>query len=72
MRCAAQATVSTLKEAEQFFLAGVHDILYAVGIAPNKPSHVQRLRTTGLELSLVLDNVQAATCSSIFSLSGDT
>ena len=27
-------TVSTLKEAEEFFAAGIDDILYAVGIAP--------------------------------------
>ena len=53
-------TVSTLKEAEQFALEGVRDILYAVGIAPNKFSHVQRLRAKGLELSLVVDNVQSA------------
>ena len=30
-------TVSTLKEAEQFFQAGIDDILYAVGIVPGKP-----------------------------------
>ena len=29
-------TVSTLKEAEQFFAAGVSDVLYAVSIAPAK------------------------------------
>jgi D-serine deaminase-like pyridoxal phosphate-dependent protein len=29
-------TVSTLKEAEQFFAAGIDDILYAVGIVPAK------------------------------------
>src|SRR5262245_45116422 len=29
-------TVSTLKEAEQFFSAGITDILYAVGIVPAK------------------------------------
>lgn len=33
-------TVSTLKEADQFFAAGYRDILYAVGIAPNKLAHV--------------------------------
>ncbi|MEO8061022.1 MAG: DSD1 family PLP-dependent enzyme, partial [Burkholderiales bacterium] len=30
------ATVSTLLEAEQFAAAGVHDIVYAVGITPSK------------------------------------
>jgi len=29
-------TVSTLKEAEQFFEAGIKDILYAVGIVESK------------------------------------
>jgi D-serine deaminase-like pyridoxal phosphate-dependent protein len=57
---AGPVTVSTLKEAEQFALAGVRDILYAVGIAPNKLAHVQRLRAQGLNLSLVVDNVQSA------------
>ena len=57
---AGAVTVSTLKEAEQFALAGVRDILYAVGIAPNKFAHVQRLRAQRLNLSLVVDNVQAA------------
>ena len=37
---AGPATVSTLKEAEQFAAAGVRDIIYAVGIAPN-PAHFQ-------------------------------
>ena len=37
-------TVSTLKEAEQFFAAGYRDILYAVGIAPNMLDHVAALR----------------------------
>ena len=35
--------VSTLKEAEQFFAHGVTDILYAVGITPNKLDHVAAL-----------------------------
>ncbi len=35
-------TVSTLKEAEQFFAHGVTDIFYAVGIAPSDPWAVTR------------------------------
>ena len=35
-------TVSTLKEAEYFAGFGFTDILYAVGIAPNKLQHVAR------------------------------
>src|SRR5690349_18437765 len=37
-------TVSTLKEAEYFFSNGINDILYAVGIAPNKLQHIAELR----------------------------
>ena len=53
-------TVSTLKEAEQFFAHGVTDILYAVGIAPAKLSHVADLRVRGCDLSVILDGVEAA------------
>ncbi len=53
-------TVSTLKEAEQFFAAGYRDILYAVGIAPNKLDHVAALRARGCDLTVILDNVEAA------------
>ncbi len=38
------ATVSTLKEAEVFAAAGVRDIIYAVGIAPQKLPRVIALR----------------------------
>lgn len=53
-------TVSTLKEAEQFFAAGYRDILYAVGIAPNKLDHVTALRLSGCDLTVILDNIEAA------------
>jgi D-serine deaminase-like pyridoxal phosphate-dependent protein len=53
-------TVSTLKEAEQFFAAGYRDILYAVGIAPNKLAHVAALRAQGCDLTIILDNIEAA------------
>ena len=53
-------TVSTLKEAEQFIAHGVKDILYAVGIAPGKLAHVERLRAKGIDLCVVVDNVDAA------------
>ncbi len=53
-------TVSTLKEAEQFFAAGYRDILYAVGIAPNKLDHVVALRRKGCDLTVILDNLDAA------------
>ncbi|MFM0221870.1 DSD1 family PLP-dependent enzyme [Paraburkholderia dipogonis] len=57
---AGPAAVSTLKEAEQFADAGVRDILYAVGIAPNKLDRVAALRRRGVDLSIVVDNVEAA------------
>src|SRR4051812_23848941 len=53
-------TVSTLKEAEYFFSNGVTDILYAVGIAPNKLDHVADLRRRGADVTLILDSPEAA------------
>lgn len=54
------ATVSTLAEAEYFFEAGVKDILYAVGIAPNKLPRVMALREKGCDLSILLDSIEQA------------
>lgn len=53
-------TVSTLKEAEQFFAAGITDILYAVGIAPNKLAQVLALRRRGCSLKIITDSVAGA------------
>lgn len=53
-------TVSTLKEAEAFFAAGIKDILYAVGIVANKLPRAMALRNRGCDLKLVVDNAQAA------------
>ncbi len=53
-------TVSTLAEAEYFFGHGVNDILYAVGIAPIKLAHVADLRRRGADLTVILDNPDAA------------
>lgn len=53
-------TVSTLREAEEFFAAGVTDILYAVGIVPTKLAQVLALRRRGCDLKLITDNVAAA------------
>ena len=53
-------TVSTLREAEYFFEHGFSDLLYAVGIAPNKLEHVFDLRRRGAKLSIVLDNIEMA------------
>src|SRR5450830_1227675 len=53
-------TVSTLREADFFFAAGFTDILYGVGIAPNKFAHAARLIEQGAALKLVLDNLESA------------
>lgn len=57
---AGPATVSTLQEAEQFAAAGVRDLLYAVGIAPNKLARVLALRRAGVDLSVILDSPEQA------------
>ena len=53
-------TVSTLKEAEQFFAQGFTDILYAVGMAPHRLRHAMELRRRGCALGIVTDGVEAA------------
>jgi len=57
---AGPAAVSTLEEAEQFGAAGVRDILYAVGIAPQKLPRVIALRNAGIDLSIILDSREQA------------
>ena len=54
------ATVSTLKEAEEFAAHGVKDMIYAVGIAPQKLPRVHALLRQGVDLKIILDNVAAA------------
>jgi D-serine deaminase-like pyridoxal phosphate-dependent protein len=53
-------TVSTLKEAEQFFDEGIRDILYAVAIVPAKLDHALRLVRRGLRLTLLVESTAAA------------
>lgn len=53
-------TVSTLKEADYFAGHGFVDILYAVGITPNKLRHVFDLCARGIALTVILDNVDMA------------
>ena len=53
-------TVSTLKEAEQFFAAGIDDILYAVCIAPNRLDQAAALRQRGCRLTILVDSMDAA------------
>jgi D-serine deaminase-like pyridoxal phosphate-dependent protein len=59
-RVARGITVSTLKEAEQFFAAGIDDILYAVGMVPGKLGRALALRRAGCDLKLLVDNIAAA------------
>jgi D-serine deaminase-like pyridoxal phosphate-dependent protein len=59
-------TVSTLREAEQFFAAGITDILYAVGMAPAKLPQALALRRKGCDLKLITDNVDAANAIAAF------
>jgi D-serine deaminase-like pyridoxal phosphate-dependent protein len=53
-------TVSTLREAEEFFAAGFADILYAVCIAPQKLDRVLALRREGCRLAILVDEAEAA------------
>jgi D-serine deaminase-like pyridoxal phosphate-dependent protein len=53
-------TVSTLREAEEFGAAGFTDILYAVGIAPQKLAAVAALRRQGINITIVTDNLAMA------------
>ncbi len=59
-------TVSTLKEAEQFFASGVRDIVYAVGMVPTKLGQALALRRKGCDLKIVADNIPAAEAIAAF------
>ena len=54
------AMVSTLREAEEFAAAGVRDITYGVGIAPDKLPRVLALRRRGVDLAVLADSVAQA------------
>ena len=49
-------TVSTLKEAEEFFDAGFSDIFYAVAIVPDKLDRALALAERGCALTLLVDS----------------
>jgi D-serine deaminase-like pyridoxal phosphate-dependent protein len=53
-------TVSTLKEAEQFFAAGMSDILYAVGMAAPKLKQAAALVVQGCALKIIADCAESA------------
>ncbi len=56
----ATITASTLAEVEHFARAGFDDILYAVGITPNKFARLVRIAETGKRVCLTLDSVEMA------------
>lgn len=60
------ATVSTLAEARYFAENGVRDLIYAVGIAPQKLPEVARIRAGGCDLKVILDSPAAADAVSAF------
>ena len=59
-------TVSTLKEAEQFFAGAYRAILYAVGFTPAKAARAQALQARGCSLTVVTDSLETARAISGF------
>lgn len=59
-------TVSTLREAEYFFGYGVSDVLYAVGISPNKFEAAANLIERGCELIVTLDSAEMAELLAVY------
>jgi D-serine deaminase-like pyridoxal phosphate-dependent protein len=53
-------TVSTIAEAEYFFGHGITDILYAVGITPQKLEQVTKLNAAGAKIIVVTDDADMA------------
>ena len=53
-------TVSTLAEAEYFAAHGIADILYAVGITPQKLDSVARLNADGADIAVITDDAEMA------------
>ncbi|MES1980213.1 MAG: DSD1 family PLP-dependent enzyme [Pseudomonadota bacterium] len=65
-------TVSTLKEAEQFFAAGITDILYAVGMAAPKLRQAAALINKGCALKIIADSADSAAAIVAFSQANNT
>jgi D-serine deaminase-like pyridoxal phosphate-dependent protein len=53
-------TVSTLAEAEYFFGHGIIDMLYAVGITPQKLESVCKLNAAGARIVVITDDLEMA------------
>jgi D-serine deaminase-like pyridoxal phosphate-dependent protein len=64
-------TVSTLKEAAQFFAAGVTDVLYAVCIPASKLPQALALRREGCDLKIITDSVAGAQAIASFGQAHD-
>ena len=59
-------TVSTLKEAAQFYADGFNDILYAVGMVAAKLPQALALRRQGCDLKIITDSVASAEAIAVF------
>ncbi|HUC18197.1 MAG TPA: alanine racemase [Acetobacteraceae bacterium] len=53
-------TVSTLAEAEYFAAHGIKDILYAVGITPEKLARVAKINEAGADVLVITDDLDTA------------
>jgi D-serine deaminase-like pyridoxal phosphate-dependent protein len=60
LRAEGGAAVSTLREAEYFLAGGVTNLLYAVGITPDKFERVGHLVAAGANMTVVLDDIEIA------------
>lgn len=56
----ASITASTLDECEYYFNNGIQDIIYAVGMAPQKIQRVASLQKRGARIKILLDNMETA------------
>jgi len=54
------ATVSTLREVEEFVAGGITDLTYAVGISPGKLPRIRAFRDHGVDLTILIDSVEQA------------
>ena len=54
-------TVSTIKEAEEFFKFGYNNILYAVAISPQKLKYIENLMKRGCNIQIITDSLATST-----------
>lgn len=65
-------TVSTLAEARYFAEGGFKDILYGVGVVPSKLAAITAIRRKGVNLRVVMDNIDVARAIAKAATDGDT